>query len=349
MAEKTLSVGVVGTGLVGAAHIDNWQQVEGAEVVAVGSRSKQRAQQVVETHGLSNAEAYDDYHAMLNHRGLDVVCLCTPHYQHPEETIAAAQAGKHVVIEKPVALNSSDLKRMLAAVKEAGVLTSVCFELQWIGSFRNTRAMVQRGDLGELFYSEAAYNHGIKREEIPGQFAWGHHTIERGGSAMLTAGCHAVDAVLYLMDDRARQVSAFGHTSSVNADGYEYHPNAAAIMQMESGRIGKASVTLESEGPYHFPVVIKGTEGTVVDQYYVTSALPASHGWNEWATDLPASGAPEDHPFKGQFEHFKACIEAGQRPQNDLWAAGHVHDVCFAIDRSVANNGQLTPVETTQP
>jgi predicted dehydrogenase len=349
MQDGQLNVGVVATGLVASAHIDNWKQVEGAEVVAVCSRSKQRAQNAIESHGLTQAKAYDDYHALLKHDGLDVVCLCTPHYQHPDETIAAAEAGKHIVIEKPVALNQDDLKRMLKAVQDNGVLTSVCFELQWIGSFRNTKAMVERGDLGELFYAEAGYNHGISRENIPGQFTWGHHRVETGGSAMLTAGCHAVDAVLHLMNDRAAKVSAFGYTSSVNRSGYEYHPNAVATMQMESGRIGKANVSLEAEGPYHFPTVVQGTDGTVVDQYYYTRQLPAIHGWNELATDLPASGAPEDHPYKGQFQHFKASIEAGQNPSNDLAAAGHVHDVCYAIDASIAKNGQLVDVETTRP
>jgi predicted dehydrogenase len=345
MAQRKLGIGVAGTGAVAGAHIDNWQQVEGAEVVAVSSRRSEAAKQKIAQHSLSDATAYDDFHKLLADDRVDVVSLCTPHFAHPDETVAAAEAGKHIVIEKPVALNRADLQRMLKAVEKAGVLTSVCFELHWIGSFQNTRALVQRGDLGEVFYAEAAYNHGIKRGNP--QFVWGHHTKEAGGSAFLTVGCHALDAVLHLMDDRAATVTALATTTSSNDEGYEYPANAAALMQMESGRLGKASVSLESENPYHFPVTVQGHKGTVVDQYYYSANLPAVTGWNELASDLPASGDPAHHPYKGQFEHLKHCIDNNERPENDLTAAAHVHDTCFAIDESIAQGGQPVHVETT--
>jgi predicted dehydrogenase len=347
MAERSLGIGVAGTGAVAGAHIDNWQQVEGAEVVALSSRRRDAAEQKISDHGLVNATAYDDFHKLLSDQRVDVVNLCTPHFAHPDETVAAAEAGKHIVIEKPVALNRSDLQRMLQAVQQAGVLTSVCFELHWIGSFQNTRALAQRGDLGELFYAEAAYNHGIKRGNP--QFNWGHHTKEAGGSAFLTVGCHALDAVLHLLDDRAATVSAFAQTTTANEEGYEYPANAVAIMQTENGRIAKASVSLESENPYHFPVTVQGHKGSVVDQFYYSASLPAGTGWNELATDVPASGDPAHHPYKGQFEHFKHCIDHGLTPENDLVAAGHVHDACFAIDQSIEQGGAAVRVEPTRP
>jgi len=345
MAEQTLKVGVAGTGAVAGGHIDNWKMVAGADVVAVSSRSRERAQQKIDAHRV-NATAYDDFRELLKHPELEVVSLCTPHFQHPDETIAAAEAGKHIVIEKPVALKRDDLKRMLQAVQQAGVLTSVCFELHWIGSVKNARTLVQRGDIGEPFYCEAAYNHGIKRGNP--QFAWGHHTWERGGSAFLTVGCHALDIIMHLMDDRVAEVSAFATTTRTNDEGYEYPANVVAIVKFESGRIGKASVSLESENPYHFPITIQGNKGTVVDQFYYSANLPAVTGWNELATDVPASGDPEDHPYKGQFAYFARCIAENKRPENDLTAAAHVHDACFAIDASVASGGQPVKVQATQ-
>ena len=345
MSQNELTVGVIGTGAVAGAHIDNWQRVAGTEVVAVGSRNLARAQQTIHKHKLARASAYDDWQKLLAHDGLDVVSLCTPHFDHPEQTIAAAEAGKHVVIEKPVALNRADLQRMLKAVRENGVLTSVCFELHWIGSFLNTRALIDRGELGEVFYAEAAYNHGIKRDNP--QFQWGHQTREAGGSAFLTVGCHALDAVLHLLNDRAETVSAFAQTTAANEEGYEYPANAVAILKTAAGRIAKASVSLESENPYYFPVTVQGNKGTVTDQFYYSANLPAIKGWNELATDVPASGDPAHHPYQGQFEHLKHCIGTGACPDNDLKAAAHVHEACFAIDQSIEQAGKPVPVSET--
>src|SRR5690606_12113063 len=129
-------------GHVAGAHIDNFQRVDGCEVVAVCSRRLDRAQAKIASHSLLHAAAYDDVDDFLDHKGLDIVCIATPHHLHAEQTIAAAKAGKHVVIEKPVALKRKDLIRMVAAVKKAKVKTSVCFELHWIGSFQHTSALI---------------------------------------------------------------------------------------------------------------------------------------------------------------------------------------------------------------
>src|SRR5947207_1669340 len=105
MAKTTdnLGVGILGTGWVAGAHIDNFKKVPGCDVVAINSRDKARARAKAAEHGVRAAAAYDDLGEFLAHPGLDIVVICTPHPNHPAETIASAKAGKHIVIEKPVA------------------------------------------------------------------------------------------------------------------------------------------------------------------------------------------------------------------------------------------------------
>jgi predicted dehydrogenase len=170
---KILKVGVIGTGWVAGAHIDNFKKLEGCEVVAICSRSKERAEQKITQHGLRDAAAYDNLSAFLAHDGLDIVVIATVHAEHPAQTIAAAEAGKHIVIEKPAAMNSADLRQMLAAVKRAGVKTSVCFELRWIGQFRNIKTMLEQGLIGKVFYGDCSYFHGIG----PWYAQWGWNII----------------------------------------------------------------------------------------------------------------------------------------------------------------------------
>jgi predicted dehydrogenase len=133
VAERPLGIGVVGTGWVAGAHADNFRRTAGTRVVAVCSRFEANARRFIAEKGLADAAPFDDLKKFLAVKELDVVVLATPHDRHPAETIAAAKAGKHVVIEKPVALDPAALKQMVAAVNAAGVLTSVCFELRWSG------------------------------------------------------------------------------------------------------------------------------------------------------------------------------------------------------------------------
>jgi len=346
MSDSELGIGVVGTGGVAGAHIENWKRVAGAEIVAIASRRRERAAAKAAAHGVQ-ATPYGALEALLADNRVHVVTLCTPHAEHPEQAIACAEAGKHVVIEKPVALDRRNLARMLGAVERAGVRTSVCFELHWIGSFQATRRLIEAGRIGTPFYGEAGYYHGIGPDNP--QFQWGHHTPAGGGSAMLTAGCHALDGLIHLMNDRVSEVTAFANTSPANAYGYAYAPNVQALLRFASGAIGKVGVSLECRNPYHFPVMIQGEQGTIRDNRLWSTDLPEARTWIELPVDVPGSGDVADHPFLGQFREFAECLRAGRDPHNNLAAAAHVHDVCFAIDDAVAAGGAPTPVTHTPP
>ena len=328
---KQLGVGVVGTGWVAGAHIDNFKKIAGCDVVAVCSRSKKRAAEKIEAHQLPVATPYHRLNDFLAHDGLDVVVICTPHPNHPRETIAAAKAGKHIVIEKPVALNREDLRKMVAAVKRARVQTSVCFELRWIGLFRNIRAIVDQGLLGKIFYGEASYFHGIG----PWYGQWGWNIKKRiGGSALLTAGCHALDGLIHLMGSPVREVAAMSNTSPGNPLKYEYDPNSVALLRFENGAMGKVTTSIECRQPYLFPILLQGDAGTVWNDQVASTKWPGLQGWAKLPAAMPDSGDVDDHPYLGQLEHFIDCIRRRRRPENDLAACAHVHEVMFAIDQA---------------
>lgn len=330
---SNLGIGVVGTGWVAGAHTDTWKEIEGAEVVHVVSRDRQRAEAFCRDRGLQ-ATAGDDYAALLADDRVDVVAVCTPHPMHPDETVMAAEAKKHIVIEKPVALEASELRRMLEAVESAGVKTSVCFELRWIGLFQNVRSLVREGALGELFYGEASYFHGCG-PWYP-QYPW-NRTKEMGRDAFLTAGCHALDGLIFLMEQPVVEVQAMANTSKANPLDYEYEPNVTANLRFANGAMGKVAVSVECRQPYLFPLLLQGTEGSIWNDKVSRTAWPGL-GRERWATipaALPDSGDVADHPYKSQFESFKACIEQDKRPHNDLSSCGHVHDVMFAIQEAV--------------
>ena len=247
--KQQFGVGIVGTGWVAGAHIDNFKKISSCNIVAICSRDRRKAAAKASQHGVPDATPYDDYKAFLKHPGLDIVVICTPHPNHPAETIAAARAGKHIVIEKPLALNRADLHKMLAAVAKARVQTSVCFEVRWIGLFRNLKPMLEKGLIGNVFYGECSYFHGIG--PWYGQWKW---NIQKsvGGDALLTAGCHALDGLIWLMGSPVVEVSGFSNTSRRNPLKYEYDPNSVVILKFANGAIGKVATSIECRQPYLF-------------------------------------------------------------------------------------------------
>ena len=345
MAKKTLGIGVIGTGWVAGAHADNFKQIAGCRIVAVSSRKKQRAREFICEKNLSDAAGYGRVGDLLKHDGLDVVVICTPHPNHPAETIAAARAGKHIVIEKPVALNRRDLQKMVAEVKKAKVKTSVCFELRWIGLFKNIKAMMEQGLIGNVFYGECSYFHGVG--PWYGQYGW-NIKKRMAGDALLTAGCHAVDGLIWLMDSKVTQVSAVSNTSRKNPLKYEYDPNSVMICKFANGAIGKVATSIECRQPYLFPVLLQGDKGTIRNDQVSTTSWPGLHkdDWARIPTDLPDSGDVVDHPYLGQLEYFVGCIRKNRRPHNDLANSAHVHEVVFAVNESI-RTGKAVKVKKT--
>ena len=333
-SKQQLGIGVIGTGWVAGAHIDNFQQIDGCEVVAVCSRNAQRAAAKIEQHGLKHAYPFSKLDDFLAHPGLDVVVICTPHPNHPAETIAAAKAGTHIVIEKPVALNRDDLKKMVAAVNKAGVKTSVCFELRWIGLFKNIKAVIGQGLLGKIFYGEASYFHGIG--PWYGQYEW--NVKKRiGGDALLTAGCHALDGLMWLIDSEVVEVAAMSNTSPNNPLKYEYDPNSVALLKFKSGAVGKVATSIECRQPYLFPVLLQGEHGTVWNDQVSSIHWPGvpKEQWAKIPAAMPDSGDVDDHPYLGQLEYFVDCIRTNRRPHNDLNHCAHVHEVIFAVNEAI--------------
>ncbi|MFW5798090.1 MAG: Gfo/Idh/MocA family protein, partial [Planctomycetota bacterium] len=202
MGSKQRGIGVVGLGNVAGAHIKAFGEVVGARVVAATSRREHTDDQLQETYG-TTFKVYHELDDMLADPAVEVVDICTPHFLHTEQAIASARAGKHLVIEKPIGLGPDELRDLERTVEKAGVRVCVCFECRFSGHFSCVHSMIDRGLLGRLHYGEVDYHHTIRGHRK----AW-HNTIEGAGSSLLTAGCHALDGLLFFMDRPVTEVSS---------------------------------------------------------------------------------------------------------------------------------------------
>src|SRR4051812_46560352 len=151
---ETLGVAVHGAGWVAGEHIRAFQNNPHTEVVAISSRTRESAEARARERGVTDAAIYTDYADVLADPRVDIVSVCTPPNLHPQNTIQAAQAGKHILIEKAAANDLESLNAMRAAVKQAGVKTVVSFVARWIPLFFWINRMLDEGALGPLFYGE---------------------------------------------------------------------------------------------------------------------------------------------------------------------------------------------------
>jgi predicted dehydrogenase len=334
MNQAKLGVAIVGAGQVSYAHVASWLRNPHAEIVWIVSRRLESARRLADKFGLP-CRVGTDFQAVLDDPRVHIVNLSGPNHVHTPQAVAAARAGKHLLVEKPMALSMEENRQIRDAVAAAGVKSVVSFVLRWNPLIRNLRALLQAGAIGRVFYVEIDYWHGLA-EWWPG-FPWGR-TWASGRSAMLTGGCHAVDAIRYLTGEDIVEVSAFAN----NVRGkFEYPTNVVAVLRLTSGAIGKTSCLFDCEMPYQFNIDLAGTEGTIRDhRIWSTRLFPGQTGWTQMQTILPDSGAVEHHPFDDEINHLVECILEGRESHVSVADAYKTHEVCLAIDRSIERGGQ---------
>jgi predicted dehydrogenase len=332
---KKYNVGIAGYGWVAGAHIAAINASPQAQVTAVYSSRPLDAQAISAKHG-SPISTYTDYKSLLGHPGLDVVSVCSYPHQHRAHAVAAATAGKHVIIEKPLALSWKDCLAVEAAVKTTGVKTCVCFECRYSSQFLATKAVLDQGLLGQLHYGEVDYYHGIG--PWYGQFRWNTRK-NAGGSALLTAGCHALDALLLCLGQDVAEVTSYETKSkSPIFEPYEYATSSVTLLKFKSGRVGKCAAIVDCLQPYYFHTHLVGSEGSLLDNKFHSKKLHTNrHAWSTLAMKMLDSGDVADHPYQMQFDAFFASISAGvEMPLTGMADALKSHEVMFAADKSAA-------------
>ncbi len=331
MAKKVYGVGVIGTGWVSGEHIKAFAKNPHSEVRGICSRKLSRAQAKISEMGLADCEPYDNLGRMLDNKDIDIISICTPHPQHPEQAIAAAESGRHILIEKPVAMDTASLKKMRDAVRKAKVRTAVCFELRWNPLYMNIRALLAQKLVGNVYYGEVDYFHGIGPWYK--QYEW-NRIKAMGGSVLLTAGCHAVDGLRWFMQSEAVEVTGITNRGPKNLLKYEYDTNSLTIVKFENGAIGKIGASIECIQPYVFNIRLLGDAGTIANDKFYTNKLPGQTGWATVPTILPDSGDVTHHPYQGEIDHFVDCIRTGRESHVNLEDAVKTHEICLASDLS---------------
>jgi predicted dehydrogenase len=348
MNQRIYGVLVNGAGWVSSQHIAAYQQNAATEVRAICDRFIDRAKARAEAAGLKDVAIYDDFEKALDHPGIDIVSICTPQHVHCENVLAAAAAGKHMVIEKPVAISLAELRKMRDAVRKAGVRTVVSFVLRWNPLFRTLKSLLADGAFGQPYYVETDYL------SYNGSWWSGWNdarTLAQGVSALLVGGCHAVDALRWFAataqfegaipqevfairggrrKGQTREYNPLTNTWIENAPPMEYDGLEVVLVTFTNGVVGKVSVNAECVMPYRFPIRIFGDRGSVFDHRIWSHKFPGQTDWVEIPTILPDSSDVRHHPFQAEIDHFVECLQRDVESHCNLEDAAWTHEIVFA-------------------
>jgi len=333
-----IGVGIIGLGWAAGAHIETLKQVDGAAVTAACSRRELDGEKLEEEYGIP-IRPYQSYEEMLTDESVDVIDICSPNPFHVDQAVAAANAGKDLILEKPIALNWEEASRLRDVIEKTGAKVCVCFEMRFSEQGQALRSMISEELIGGIHYAEVDYYHAIG--PWYGQFAW-NVKEESGGSSLLSAGCHAMDLLLWYVDSGVDEVFSYStKTENEEFDAYEYNTTSVTVLEFEDGRVGKVASVLDCLQPYYLRMHLVGSEGAILDDKFHTEKVEGLNheNWSRLGVPLVDSGQVEHHPYLPQFQSFIDSLEADREmPKTNFKTALETHRVIYAADQSAAEN-----------
>lgn len=198
MKKEKVRVGIVGCGgIANAKHLPALSKIKEVEIIGFCDIIEERAAKAAKAYGSKDAKVYKDYKELLKDKSIDVVHVCTPNKSHSEISVAAMEAGKHVMCEKPMAKNARDAEKMIEAAKRTGMKLTIGYQNRFRPDALHLKEICDRGDLGRIYYAKA---HAIRRRAVP---TWGVflNEEEQGGGPLIDIGTHALDLTLWMMNN----------------------------------------------------------------------------------------------------------------------------------------------------
>ncbi|MDA4130371.1 MAG: Gfo/Idh/MocA family oxidoreductase [Thaumarchaeota archaeon] len=355
-----------GAGDVATQHLKAYLNNPLTRVIAISSKREESARKLANSYDLEDVEIYTDYGKMLENDSIDIVSICTPQQFHAKEVIAAAEAHKHMLIEKPVALNVQELHAMSQAVTRSGVKTVVGFVLRWNSVISTLKNFMSQGFLGKIFYVETDYQ-SHAWEPVKARWEW-VRSKETGISPFLVAGVHAIDMARWLADtkqggtaDITEVVSYSGgyrkgqllppfehdvvrYTGRHRIEGtlvppLEYDGLEVMIMKLGNGTLAKVSTNFDAIMPYDFVWGVYGDKGTCKGNRLWSTEFADQEDWITMPGTMPNSASVGTHPFQGEIDHLISSIQHDKESHANLQNSVNTHEAALAamISRKEGN------------
>ncbi|NMA96166.1 MAG: Gfo/Idh/MocA family oxidoreductase [Clostridiales bacterium] len=344
MSNNVFKVALIGAGSIAHSHAEAYMSLEGVEVPIVADINTSRAQEFITRHGIESWT--EDYKEILGMDDIDAVVLCLPNYLHAPIAIEAMRAGKHVLVEKPMATNAKEAQEMIDVRDETGKTLMITMQLR---HSENTKAASEfaKDNMGDIYYAKCGY---MRRSGIPGWGSWFTRKEEAGGGPCSDIAVHVLDQCLAIMDFpnpvsvTASTYSTFGPEGRGKGgwgypelDGFfDVEDLASAFIRFDNG----ATVIMEASWAMHLPdrqwVEVLGTEGGVKIENGELNLYKEEGG-------RPFNMKPEvkrENITVNTAEHFIECCKTGQKPITSPERGLILIKIFDAVYESSAQNGK---------
>lgn len=343
-------IGLIGTGFIGHIHAMSVNRAANAELRAVASKTPGKAAEFAKHHGA--AHAYDDYHQLLENPDVDAVIIGVPNYLHEEVVVAAAAAGKDILIEKPFARTLEEGQRMLDAVKSAGIKMvygeMLCFSPKYVRAKR----LVDEGALGDVFLVKQSEQHD--GPHMP----WFWDVNLSGGGVLLDMGCHSIEFARWILNKPkitkvVASMGTFVHKDKTQGEDHSvcilhFENNAMAILENSWGRTGGIDDRCEilgSKGNTKADLIQGNALIThsKVGYGYAVEKADTTQGWTFTGFD-----EEWNYGFPQEVEHFVNVVQGKEEPIETGEDGMEVLKVIYAAYQS-AGEGREIDFTTYEP
>jgi UDP-N-acetyl-2-amino-2-deoxyglucuronate dehydrogenase len=257
VATPKLKTALVGTGKVAHLHAAALRSLPESEFVAVCGRPSDKRDGFAAHYGVA---AFDEVREMIDRTGAQVLCICTPHPNHAEPTIAAARAGVHVLVEKPLASSLADCDAMIAAGTAGGAVIGLVSQRRFYPPCQRIRRALDAGQLGRPILGSAVI-FGWRDEAYYRSDPWRGTWSGEGGGVLVNQASHQLDLLLWYLGEAAE---VFGYWGNLNHPTIEVEDTAVAVVRFRSGALGQILVSNSQNPALHARVSVHGSNGASI-------------------------------------------------------------------------------------
>ncbi|MEZ4919997.1 MAG: Gfo/Idh/MocA family oxidoreductase [Saprospiraceae bacterium] len=328
MKERTIRWGILGLGKIARTFIHDARLVADTEVLAVASRSQEKADAFAAEFQVERA--YGTYEKLMADPDIDAVYIATPHHAHAACAIACLNAGKHVLCEKPMAVNQSQVRSLIDAAQRNQVFLMEALWTRFNPNIRQILARIQAGELGDLNYVQADFSFFSQHSDESRMF-----NLDLAGGAMLDLGIYPV-FLAYLFMGKPESIQATAHFHRTGADA-----QTAALLHYPTG-IATIMCGLRSHA--HMRAQLAGTKGSILidPRWHETCGYTV---WNyaddsktHFQNDLEGLG------FTYEIAESNACIRSGKL-ESDYWTHQNSLELTELLDDILREIGLVYPFE----
>ncbi len=337
---RELGFGIIGAGAICPLHISAIQNCPGARLVAIADVSDERAKKVGEEH---NIVWYTDHRQMLQNADVDVVCVCTPSGLRQPICIDVAQAGKHMIAEKPLEVTLEKVDSIIEACDRNNVKLCVISQLRFLPGVLALKKAVDEGRLGRLVMGDAYIKWHRSQDYYDGDSWRGTWELD-GGGALMNQGIHYVDLLSWMMGPVK---TIFAQVDTLVRERIEVEDTAAGCLRFESGALGTIEACTSAYKGVPARLEIRGDRGTVVIESgnVVQWEVEGEEGYQPETVDL-GSGATNPMAIKSighqaQINDMVQAINEDRQPLVNGREARKAIEIITAFYRSAQSNAVI--------